>query len=139
MTALDVTMLREVVATVGARRVVAVDTIAHVAPEDAGQVVVTGSHGGMSSAEYAGRVLLAAVFFNDAGVGKDAAGIAGLRYLEERGIAAGAVSHVSAAIGEALETWNGVISAVNAPARAAGIATGEPLRGAVERAFGGGV
>ena len=32
-------------------RVVMVDTIAHVAPEDAGQIVVCGSHGGVSSGE----------------------------------------------------------------------------------------
>jgi hypothetical protein len=63
-------------------RVVMVDTIAHVAPEDAGHVVVAGSHGGVSSGEYAARVPVAAVFFNDAGGGKDDAGRA--RYLRER-------------------------------------------------------
>ena len=47
-------------------RVVMVDTIAHVAPEDAGHVVVAGSHGGVSSGEYAARVPVAAVFFNGA-------------------------------------------------------------------------
>lgn len=138
MNALGIAMLREVVATVGGRRVVAIDTIAHVAPEDAGQVVVTGSHGGVSSAEYAARVPVAAVFFNDAGIGKDDAGIAALPYLEERGIAAGAVSHDSAAIGDARETWNGTVSAVNGPARAAGFRAGEPLRDALARIYGGG-
>ena len=59
----DFVMLREIVATVGSRRVVAVDTIAHLKPEDAGQVVMTGSHGGISSGEYAGKVPIAAVFF----------------------------------------------------------------------------
>ncbi|MDF3064162.1 MAG: hypothetical protein K0S06_4271 [Microvirga sp.] len=66
-------------------RVVMVDTIAHVAPEDAGHVVVAGSHGGVSSGEYAARVPVAAVFFNDAGGGKDDAGRAALPYLDERG------------------------------------------------------
>ena len=37
-------------------RVVMVDTIAHVASEDVGQIVVCGSHGGVSSGEYAARV-----------------------------------------------------------------------------------
>lgn len=137
MTKLDVVMLRDVVATAAGRRVVAVDTIAHVAAEDAGQVVVTGSHGGISSAEYAGRVPVAAVFFNDAGIGKDDAGIAGLRTLDEMGIAAGAVSHDTAAIGEALETWNGTLTAVNPCARAAGFSAGEVLRDAVARVYGG--
>ena len=51
-------------------RVVMIDTIAHVHPDDAGQFVVCGSHGGVSSGEYAAAVPVAAVFFNDAGGGK---------------------------------------------------------------------
>ena len=135
----DFRMRREVVETLPGRRVVAVDTIAHVAPEDEGQIIATGSHGGISSGEYAGRVAVAAVFFNDAGVGKEDAGIAALDYLESRGIAAGAVSHESAIIGDAAETWEcGVVSALNERARAAGFAPGEPLRTAVRRVYGGG-
>ncbi|MBN9438531.1 hypothetical protein [Bosea sp. (in: a-proteobacteria)] len=134
----DFVMLREIVATVGSRRVVAVDTIAHLEPEDAGQVVMTGSHGGISSGEYAGKVPIAAVFFNDAGVGKDNAGTASLPYLEARGIIAGTVSHDSALIGNALETWqSGLVSALNPLAEKAGFALGEPVGQAVRRIFGG--
>ena len=119
-------------------RIVMVDTIAHVDPEDAGQVVVCGSHGGVSSGEYAARVPVAAVFFNDAGGGKDDAGRAALPYLEPRGIAAGTVGHNTAMIGDALETFEtGVISAVNERARAAGFAIGEPLHSAIRRVLGG--
>ncbi len=135
----DFVMLREVVATVGSRRVVAVDTIAHVKPEDAGQVVMTGSHGGISSGEYAGKVPIAAVFFNDAGIGKEKAGVAALPYLETRGIIAGTVSHDSALIGNARETWEaGVVSALNPLAERAGFALGEPIGAAVRRVFGDG-
>lgn len=134
----DFVMLREIVATVGSRRVVAVDTIAHLKPEDAGQVVMTGSHGGISSGEYAGKVPIAAVFFNDAGIGKDNAGTASLPYLEARGIIAGTVSHDSALIGNALETWqSGLVSALNPLAEKAGFALGEPVGQAVRRIFGG--
>ena len=134
----DFTMLREVVETVGGRRVVAVDTIAHVKPEDEGQVIMAGSHGGISSGEYAGRVPIAAVFFNDAGIGKDEAGTASLPYLQKRGIVAGTVSHDTALIGNALETWNhGVISALNPLAIEAGFSIGEPVRTAVRRIYGG--
>jgi hypothetical protein len=133
----DFTMRREIVETVGGRRVVAVDTIAHLKPEDAGQLVMTGSHGGISSGEYAGKVPIAAVFFNDAGIGKEAAGTAALPYLEARGIIAGAVSHDSAAIGDALETWgSGVVSALNPAAEQAGFTRGEPLAQALRRVFG---
>lgn len=134
----DFVMLREIVATIGSRRVVAVDTIAHLKPEDAGQVVMTGSHGGISSGEYAGKVPIAAVFFNDAGVGKENAGTASLPYLEARGIIAGTVSHDSALIGNALETWqSGLVSALNPLAEKAGFALGEPVGQAVRRIFGG--
>lgn len=134
----DFVMLREIVATIGSRHVVAVDTIAHLKPEDAGQVVMTGSHGGISSGEYAGKVPIAAVFFNDAGVGKENAGTASLPYLEARGIIAGTVSHDSALIGNALETWqSGLVSALNPLAEKAGFALGEPVHQAVRRVFGG--
>src|SRR5919112_4303606 len=106
-------------------RVTMVDTIAHIHPDDAGQVVVCGSHGGVSSGEYAACVPVAAVFFNDAGGGKDDAGRAALPYLEARGIAAGTVAHDTAMIGDALEIFeSGVISAVNGPAQAAGYMVG---------------
>ncbi|HZB38407.1 MAG TPA: hypothetical protein VE443_10465 [Beijerinckiaceae bacterium] len=115
-------------------RVVMVDTIAHVAPEDAGHVVVAGSHGGVSSGEYAARVPVAAVFFNDAGGGKKDAGVASLANLEPEGIAAAAVSHDSARIGDALDAWeNGVVSRVNGPAAEGGLAPGRPLRELLQR------
>ena len=66
-------------------------------------VIVSGSHGGVSSASY---VVSApkrpfAVFFNDAGVGKDQAGIEALKILDELQIAAFAYGHNSARIGQA--------------------------------------
>jgi hypothetical protein len=119
-------------------RVVMVDTIAHIHADDAGQVVVCGSHGGVSSGEYAARVPVAAVFFNDAGGGKEDAGRAALRYLDLRGIAAGTVAHDTAMIGDALETFeSGVISDVNERARVAGFVIGEPLCKAIRTVLSG--
>jgi hypothetical protein len=118
-------------------RVVLVDTIAHIRPEDAGHVVIAGSHGGISSGEYAARVAAAVVFFNDAGGGKDEAGRAALPFLDDRGIAAGTIAHDSAMIGDALDAWNnGIVSAVNARAAAAGFVVGMPLRESVRRILG---
>ncbi len=130
-------MVREVVETVGDHTVLTVDTIAHVKPEDARAVVMTGSHGGISSGEYAGRAPITAVFFNDAGIGKEKAGTAALPYLDQRGIIAGTVSHNTALIGNAAETWNfGVISALNQLGEQAGFEIGEPVQQAVRRIFG---
>jgi thiazole synthase ThiGH ThiG subunit len=115
-------------------RVILMDSITKVTAEDKGAVVVSASHGGASSGEFALEVPLAAVFFNDAGVGKDNAGIVALAMLQRRGVAAGAVSHTSARIGDAQDMWdNGVISHVNEAAQSRGLAPGQPLRQALTK------
>jgi len=133
-------MRRALVEQVGSHEVVVVDTIAHLKPEDRGRIVATGSHNNISSGEYAGRVPIAAVFFNDAGIGKDEAGTAALPYLQAMGIAAGTVAHDSAIIGDAEETWrHGRVSALNEGARTLGFREGEGLLAEVRRIFGGGL
>ena len=115
-------------------RVIVVDSITQLDAGDRGAIVVCGSHGGTSSAEFALRRLPRLVCFNDAGVGKDGAGIAALVILQARGVAAAAVAHDSARIGDALDAWqHGVISHVNAAARALGLRVGQPLGAAVRR------
>lgn len=112
--------------------VLIMDSITKVAPGDAGAVVVSASHGGASSGEFALEVPLKAVFFNDAGVGKDDAGIAALGMLQSRGVAAGTVAHTSARIGDSQDMWDhGVISYVNEAARRLGLSAGQPLRNAL--------
>ena len=114
-------------------RAIAMDSITQVAPEDAGAIVISGSHGGASSGEVALEVPLRAVFFNDAGVGKDGAGIVALAMLQARGIAAGTVAHTSARIGDARDAWeNGALSHCNRFAQALGLAPGASLRAALE-------
>jgi len=121
-------MLKTQVAQGQGGRVVLADSITMTAPEDSGAIVVCGSHGGSSSAAFALEVPLAAVFFNDAGVGKDRAGIVALDILQKRGVAAGAVAHTSARIGDSRDTWdNGVISYLNPAARVLGLKAGMRL------------
>ncbi|HSC64623.1 MAG TPA: hypothetical protein VLD35_13360 [Caldimonas sp.] len=127
-------MLKTEVRRDGPLRIVIVDSITQLDAEDEGALVVSGSHGGASAAEFALAVRLAAVFFNDAGVGKDEAGVAALHLLQQRGVAAGTVSHLSARIGDAQDAWDhGVVSRLNEAARALGIAPGERLRDALNR------
>lgn len=129
-------LLREEAARVGGRRVLLMDSISQVEPGDEGQVVVSASHGGASSGEYALRFPLAAVFFNDAGVGKDGAGIAALAMLEEVGVPAATYAHDTARIGDARDAWaEGVVSHVNDAGRSAGLELGARVRAAVEAAF----
>ena len=110
-----------------ARHLVLIDSAAMVKPDDAGQIVVTGSHGGLvgGSPSYALRVDGFAGVFNDAGIGIDDAGLARLPVLDQRGIPAFTVSAASARIGEALSTYeDGIISAANKHARALGATPG---------------
>jgi len=123
---------KEAVATLGTRRVLLLDSITWLDDGDAGHIVVSGSHGGRSAGEYAVQQPLALCCLNDAGVGKDRAGIVALDMLEARGTPAVAYGHMSARIGDALDAWeHGVVTHANAQARALGLAPGQLLREAV--------
>lgn len=125
-------MLKKTIAKSGASSVVIMDSITKVAPEDIGAIVISGSHGGASSGEFALQVPLRLVFFNDAGVGKENAGISALAMLQAKNIAAGTTSHTSAKIGDSADMWDhGQISHLNARAQALGLKVGEKLSAAV--------
>ena len=122
-------MVKHEVAQGPGGRVLIMGSITQVCAEDAGTWVVSASHGGVSSGEFALEVPLQGAFFNDAGVGKDGAGIAALDMLQARGVAGATVSHLSARIGDCQDTWDhGVVSHANAVARELGIVPGETLR-----------
>ncbi len=113
-------MLKETVSE--EESIVLMDSIAAVDADDIGRVVVAASHGGLSSSEYARRFAIGAVFLNDAGVGKDEAGIAALGILDAHGLPAIAVSHRSARIGDARDMWQeGIVSHVNEAAANLGV------------------
>ena len=106
-----------------------VDSITELRPEDQGCLAVSGSHGGLSSARYAAAAKPLLSVFNDAGVGKASAGIAGLTKMQEEGLAACTVSHTSACIGQATSTYeSGVISFANSAAQTLGAMAGMRLR-----------
>jgi hypothetical protein len=73
-------------------RVILMDSITKVTAEDEGAFIIAASHGGASSGEFALEVPLGAVIFNDAGIGKDNAGIVALGMLEKRGVPGGTIS-----------------------------------------------
>ncbi len=119
------------------RNMVLMDSIAYAEEDDAGKIVVAGSHGGRSSGRFAIEYPLAACFLNDAGVGKDNAGIASLAMLDELGRLGATYDFNTARIGDARDAWtNGVISHVNEVAARAGFAAGEGLADAIRRIFG---
>jgi hypothetical protein len=111
------------------RPLLLVDSITEAVGRGAGCVVISGSHGGLSAGRFALQAGVRLAVFNDAGIGKDGAGIAALAMLQQHGIAAVAVAHDSARIGEAVSTLDdGVISALNAAAAALGAGVGLRVR-----------
>lgn len=126
-------VLREVP---GEPRVIALDAAPMLEAGDAGSIVVTGSHAALFRGKPDGLIQpdVYAIFFSDAGVGLDDAGVTRLPLLDERHIVAGAASADSAAIGDARSTYaDGVLSRVNASARAAGAAPGMRVRDFIDR------
>ena len=114
--------------------IVVADSITRVGPEASGAVVVNASHGGIYAAYLAAEVGACAAIFNDASVGRDGAGIAGLDYLQEFDIAAATVGHGTARIGDGADMIaSGVITHANAPAASLGVAPGQRCRAAAER------
>jgi hypothetical protein len=109
------------------------DTITKLGAEAAGAVVVSGSHGGVYPAYLAAAARAAAVILNDAGIGKDNAGIGSLDYLQAMGIAAATVSNMSCRIGNTEDmAQRGVISHCNALAAAWGVRPGMTCNAAAE-------
>lgn len=111
--------------------IVIADSITRVGPEAAGAVIVNASHGGVYAAYLAAKLHAAAAIFNDAGIGRDHAGIGGLDYLQELGIAAATVGHDTARIGDGADMMSrGIVTHVNALASALGLVPGQSCRDA---------
>ena len=112
-------------------QIVIADSITRVGPEASDAVVVNASHGGVYAAYLAAKLHAAAAIFNDAGVGRDRAGIGGLDYLEEFGIAAATVGHDTARIGDGADMMaRGVITHANGLAASLGVSRGQSCRDA---------
>ncbi len=106
-----------------------VDSVSALEPEDAGRWIFCGSHAGQNAARHAASFRPAGIVFNDAGAGKDNAGIAGLALLDDYAIAAAAVDAFTACIGDGNQTLHhGIIAHVNTSAGRLGIRAGMPCK-----------
>lgn len=116
------------------RAIVSADSVTALGAEVRGAVLVAGSHGGRIAGYYAAKAGAHAVILNDAGVGKDGAGIAALAGLEAIGMAAASAAHSSARIGDGADMLvRGRISHANASAARCGVMPGMPVRDAAVR------
>jgi uncharacterized protein YunC (DUF1805 family) len=126
----------EISAEPGKPKVICLDAAPMLQEADKNAIAITGSH----AALFRGRPdnvigpQLHAVFFSDAGVGKDEAGIRRLSLLDERRMAAGTASAATGAIGDSRDIYNeGVLSHVNQTASQRGVHAGMSVKAAVEQ------
>ena len=116
------------------------DSVSLLEAADDGLIAVTASHGERLAglATDGVRATPRLVTFNDAGIGKDSAGIGRLPLLQQRGIAALTVSAHSARIGDARSCYeDGVVSCANARARELGCRIGAPLKSFIDALLAG--
>lgn len=110
------------------------DTITKLGDVHRGQVVVSGSHGGIYAGYCAAKGGVRAVILNDAGIGKDSAGIGSLAYLDGIGLATATADSLTCRIADAADMMaNGVISHVNEAAAAVGCAPGQSVADCADR------
>ena len=119
---------RRVIAESGNARIIQIDSASQLPRGSEANVIVTGSHGGRIVGQAIKSPAFAA-FFNDAGIGKENAGVSRLPLLDEMGIAGIAVDYRSAEIGNARDTYeSGIVSTANAHALRSGIEPEMPAR-----------
>ena len=114
---------------------VCADSVGMVLPDDSGKIVITASHaalpGGLPDTRIPSGIV--AVFFSDAGVGMDGAGIARIPHLDGLGIIAGTTSAESAPIGDSRALYqDGILSHLTGAAIQAGATIGMPLKTFIE-------
>jgi uncharacterized protein YunC (DUF1805 family) len=99
-----------------------------------GHVIVSGSYGGEYNAYHAGKWGLRGVILNDAGVGKDNAGIRGLPYLDQIGLPAVTADAMTCHIADGEHMLaHGIVSHVNRAAAELGCRVGETVRACTEQ------
>jgi len=113
--------------------VIVKDGVVVLPPEANGAVVVGGSNATAFAAYYAARAGVRATIHHDCGIGRDEAGISGLPWADEHGMAMAAVATESARAGDAEDMLDrGIISRVNKLAAKCGVETGQTVAQAVE-------
>ena len=106
-------------------RIVIADTVTKLGPECHGRVVLGASHGAVYAAYLAVKAQARGVILNDAGRGKDDAGVSGGAYCEALGVPYATTGTLSCRIGNGESAAaDGVISFVNPMALSLGVSIG---------------
>ena len=114
-------------------QIVLANTVTKLDAGCAQQVLIGASHCGKYAAYLAAKAQARAVVLHDAGVGKDAAGVAGLELLEGLGVPGVSAAHFSARIGDAKDVARrGIASRVNRSAARLGCRPGHTIMACAE-------
>jgi hypothetical protein len=115
-------------------KILTVPSCSNIRTEHRSHVVVSGSYGGRYNAFNAAKWPVRGVIMNDAGVGKENAGIIGLDFLDQIDLAAATADARTCHIGDGDHMLaHGIISYVNRTGAALGCAPGQSVRGCAER------
>lgn len=113
--------------------VIVVDGVVKLPPEANGAVVVGGSNATAYAAYFSAKAGVRAAIHHDCGIGRDEAGVRGLPWADQHGMAMAAVATDSARAGDAADMLHrGIISRVNKLAAKCGVETGQTVAQAVE-------
>ena len=114
-------------------KILTVASCSFIRDEHRSHVIVSGSYGGRYNAFNAAKWGVRGVIMNDAGIGKDNAGIRGLDYLDQINLAAATADAQTCHIGDGDHMLgHGIISHVNRAAAAFGCAPGQSVRDCAE-------
>ena len=105
-------------------RILVGDSLTYVAEPARNDVVVCGSFAGSATVSIPLRQGVRGVIAHEAGVGKDGAGIGGLKLADRHGVPVAAVETMSARIADGDSLYRGKISQVNNVAAALGVQAG---------------
>ena len=113
--------------------VLVVDSMLHLPPEGNGAVVVGGSNAAIYATYVSVKAGVRAAIHHDCGIGRDEAGVSGLAWAEQYGMAMAAVTTDSARVGDAADMLErGIISRFNKLAATCGVRSGQTVVQAVE-------
>ena len=125
---------KKIVKEAGGRKIVVADSAAAMDESTKGDVFVDGSHCGINVGEMTIHSGVGAMIGNDAGMGKNDAGIAALKMCDEKGIPAAAVAAMSAKIGNGMSTYEqGKVSVANETAQKLGVSAGMSAKEAADK------
>ena len=109
----------------GEVKVILIDSARYCDLRNSGDIVISGSYGGVLPARLVAPHSPRAAIFHDVGIGADGSGIMGLPYMEALGIPALTVEGSTGELGNALDMYeNGRISRINILAERCGVQLG---------------